>query len=172
MATSTDQGLSKDGFQRHRPAAPLNWFLPEWTTRVSPLTPSTACAPAYSVLVFLKKSQSWGMQTHIALLCILFWGLVAVEAKSSMGLLQRSKRFSQFKTVRLGEVWNDLKSDKVVSYTLTRDLTVVGEPSPCHPAPPVLVCPDALDLPPPDLLERLHRGEQAHRPPWIRLRHR
>merc|ERR1712113_1161190 len=60
---------------------------------------------------------------HIALLCLLCWGL-AVEAKSSMGLLQRSKRFSQFKTVRLGEVWNDLKSDKVVSYTLTRDLTV------------------------------------------------
>ena len=66
------------------------------------------------------------MQTHIALLCLLCWGL-AVEAKNSMGLLQRSKRFSQFKTVRIGEVWNDLKSSKVVSYTLTRDITVVGE---------------------------------------------
>ena len=154
-------------FSGHRPAR-LNWFLPEWTTRVSPLGFSAACAPAYSVLVFLKKSQHWGMQTNIALICLLCWGLT-VEAKSSMGLLQRSKRFSQFKTVRLGEVWNDLKSDKVVSYTLTRDLTVVGELLHCHPAPPVLVCPDALDLPPPHLLERLHRGEQAHRPPWIRL---
>ena len=66
------------------------------------------------------------MQAPIALLCLLCSGLV-LEAKSSMGLLQRSKRFSQFKTVRIGEVWNDLKSDKVVSYTLTRDLTVVGE---------------------------------------------
>ena len=124
-------------------------------------TPSTACTTAYSVLVFLKKSQNWGMQTHIALLCILFWGLVAVEAKSSMGLLQRSKRFSQFKTVRLGEVWNELKSDKVVSYTLTRDLTVVGEPSPCHPAPPVLVCPDDVANPSPTLLERIYYRKQV-----------
>ena len=68
------------------------------------------------------------MQTHIAFLCLLFAGL-AVEAKSSMGLLQRTKRFSQFKTVRIGEVWNELKSQKVVSYTLTRDLTVVSEMS-------------------------------------------
>ena len=156
----------KEGFEEAPPSARLNWFLPESTTRVSPLSPSTACALACFVFVFLKKSQNWGMQTHIVLLCLLFAGL-AVEAKSSMGLLQRSKRFSQFKTVRLGEVWNDLKSDKVVSYTLTRDLTVVGELLHCHPAPPVLVCPDALDLPPPHLLERLHRGEQAHRPPWL-----
>merc|ERR1712037_1010642 len=84
---------------------------------------SAACAPAHSVLVFLKKSQHWGMQPHIALLCLLCWG-IAVEAKGSMGLLQRSKRFSQFKTVCMGEVWNELKSSKVVSYTLTRDLTV------------------------------------------------
>ena len=47
--------------------------------------------------------------------------------KSNSGFLQRAKRFSQFKTVKMGEVWNDLKSSKVVSYTLTRDLTVVGE---------------------------------------------
>ena len=47
--------------------------------------------------------------------------------KSNTGLHQRAKRFSQFKTVKVGEVWNDLKSSKVVSYTLTRDLTVVGE---------------------------------------------
>ena len=125
MAT-TDQGWSKDDFEEAPPSARLNWFLREWTTRVSPLSPSAACAPAFSVLVFLKKSQHWGMQTHIALICLLCWGL-AVEAKSSMGLLQRTKRFSQFKTVRMGEVWNDLKSSKVVSYTLTRDLTVVGE---------------------------------------------
>merc|ERR1712233_154323 len=85
---------------------------------------SAACALACFVFVFLKKSHNWGMQTHIVLLCLIFAGL-AVEAKSSMGLLQRTKRFSQFKTVRIGEVWNELKSQKVVSYTLTRDLTVM-----------------------------------------------
>ena len=53
---------------------------------------------------------------------------LSVGAKmSNTGFLQRAKRFSQFKTVKMGEVWNDLKSSKVVSYTLTRDLTVVGE---------------------------------------------
>lgn len=36
----------------------------------------------------------------------------------------RVRRFSQFKEVKLGAVWNDLKSSKIVSYTVTRDLTV------------------------------------------------
>ena len=111
------------------------------------------------------------MQPHLALVCLICWGLV-VEAKISTGLLQRAKRFSQFKTVRIGQVWNELKSNKVVSFTLTRDLTVVGELIHGHSPFQVLVCPDALALSPPDLLERLHRGEQAHRPPWLRLWHR
>ena len=119
---------NKDGFQEAPPCltelVPARMEHKGFTTQ----SPSAACAPAFSVLVCsLKKFfKDWGMKTHIALLCLLSWGL-AVEAKSSMGLLQRSKRFSQFKTVRIGEVWNDLKSSKVVSYTLTRDLTVVGE---------------------------------------------
>ena len=64
---------------------------------------------------------------HIALLCIFSVDFSVGANKSNTGLHQRAKRFSQFKTVKVAEVWNDLKSSKVVSYTLTRDLTVVGE---------------------------------------------
>ena len=43
----------------------------------------------------------------------------------------REKRFifSQFKDVRFGDVWNEAKSDKVVSYTIARDLTQVNSAS-------------------------------------------
>ena len=39
----------------------------------------------------------------------------------------REKRFifKQFKNVKLGEVWNELKGNKVVSYTIARDFTQV-----------------------------------------------
>ena len=42
------------------------------------------------------------------------------------GGLRRSRRFAQFEDVNLAEVWNELKSSKVVSYTLARDITVVS----------------------------------------------
>ena len=43
----------------------------------------------------------------------------------------REKRFifSQFKDVKFGDVWNEAKSDKVVSYTIARDLTQVNSAS-------------------------------------------
>ena len=39
----------------------------------------------------------------------------------------RGKRalFDQFKNVKLGDVWNEAKSEKVVSYTIARDITQV-----------------------------------------------
>jgi len=45
------------------------------------------------------------------------------EMKAALNLV-RTKRFAQFKAVKLGEVWNELKSSKVVSYTVVRDVTV------------------------------------------------
>ena len=39
----------------------------------------------------------------------------------------RTKRalFDQFKNVKLSDVWNEAKSEKVVSYTIARDITQV-----------------------------------------------
>ena len=39
----------------------------------------------------------------------------------------REKRalFDQFKNVKLSDVWNEAKSEKVVSYTIARDITQV-----------------------------------------------
>ena len=39
----------------------------------------------------------------------------------------RNKRalFDQFKNVKLSDVWNEAKSEKVVSYTIARDITQV-----------------------------------------------
>ena len=48
-----------------------------------------------------------------------------IEMKAAPDIV-RTKRFAQFKAVKLGEVWNELKSSKVVSYTVARDVTVVS----------------------------------------------
>ena len=38
---------------------------------------------------------------------------------------QKRALFDQFQKVRIADVWNEAKSDKVVSYTIARDLTQV-----------------------------------------------
>ena len=123
-------------------------------------SPQCAACALGSTLLVEKISNQEMICIHIFLLCLLFD--LSVGAKmSNTGLHQRAKRFSQFKTVKVGQVWNDLKSSKVVSYTLTRDITVVGETlDHCHLLP-VLVCPDDVAFPSPAFLERICYSKQA-----------
>ena len=90
-------------------------------------SPQCAACALGSTLLVEKISNQEMICIHIFLMCLLFVDLSVGAKMSNTGFLQREKRFSQFKTVKVAEVWNDLKSSKVVSYTLTRDLTVVGE---------------------------------------------
>ena len=55
--------------------------------------------------------------------------------KEGAGGFRRSRRFAQFEDVNLAEVWNELKSSKVVSYTLARDITVVSIMTTLSPVP-------------------------------------
>ena len=112
--------------RRHRPAW-LNWFRPRMDHKGFSTSPQCAACALGSTLLGEKISNQEMICIHIFLMCLLFVDLSVGAKMSNTGLLQRAKRFSQFKTVKVGEVWNDLKSSKVVSYTLTRDLTVVGE---------------------------------------------
>ena len=53
--------------------------------------------------------------------------ILANEDYNNYEAKHREKRFifKQFKNVQFGEVWNELKGKKVVSYTIVRDFTQV-----------------------------------------------
>ena len=78
----------------------------------------------------------------------------------------RSSRFAQFQEVNIGNVWNELKSSKVVSYTVTRDLTVVRSLLcwVCNISLiSVPVCPTHVDQPTQDPMERIPPRKQENR---------